>query len=348
MRPQQVHKTKTKVASGDPIVVPDRPCTDARFEVLERPYQNKEDMCMGISLPADFPAEMLAIVWIQRFEAFGPLNAYLWASKNLAELQGIDRNAMRGILLSSHGPENKLLQIMLEDIRRVGAHTCCVINKGCGFHDWVGKLGELASKKGVDIRQVQAISIDLADFDGRDKVVALHPDEQYFPDGGQADIMGSSLGMMRCPGEFAAGVLEVFTKELERSHIVEDITFIEGSSRDKIVVLSWRMCKAPAATPEQQEVSYKEAAQKLTDIIAKTTTKKLVEFGPGEFITVEDEMGSNFRVYRSGCYLNEFKGKETGTTPRPRPKGRDYDSYVGGSLFPSKRSLLCRRLLVPK
>ena len=116
---------------------------------------------MGIRLPAHFPAELLAIVWIQRFEVFGPLNAYLWATKNLAELQGIDRNAMRGILLSSHGPENKLLQIMLEEIRRVGAHTCCVINKGCGFHDWVGKLEELASNKAVDFRQVQAISVDL-------------------------------------------------------------------------------------------------------------------------------------------------------------------------------------------
>jgi hypothetical protein len=152
---------------------------------------------MGLNLPADFPPHVLAILWIQRFETFGPLLAYLWARRHKAQLQGLDTNAVRNILLSSHGPENKLLQVMLEEIGRLGPNACCVINKGCAYDDWVGKLEKLANEKGVDMRAVQAISIDLVDFDGRNRVVELPPDKQYFPDGGQADIMGSSLGMMK-------------------------------------------------------------------------------------------------------------------------------------------------------
>ena len=121
VRLQQLHKTKTstseaKVASRGPKVMPYLTCKDDRFAVLEIPYNNKEEMCMGVNLPADFPPHVLAIVWIQRVETFGPLCAYKWACTRKAELQGLYRNAVRSILLSSHGPENKLLQIMLEEM----------------------------------------------------------------------------------------------------------------------------------------------------------------------------------------------------------------------------------------
>ena len=58
-----------------------------------------------------------------------------------------------------------------------------MINKGCAYDDWVGKLDKLANEMGVDMRAVQAISIDLVDFDGRKRMVELPPDKQYLSRG---------------------------------------------------------------------------------------------------------------------------------------------------------------------
>ncbi len=211
VRLQHLHKTKTstsaaKVASISPNFLPDLTCEDDRFATLEAEYNTKEEMCMGVNLPAHFPPRVLVMCWIQRIETFGPIVAYKWACTHKAELQVLETNAVHSILLSSHGPEKRLLQILLEEIGRLRRNTCVtVVNKSCGCDDWVGELQKLAAHTRVDMGTVQIVSIDLVDFDGRHSVLELHPDKQYFPNGGQADVMGSSLVMMRCPGEFAAG-----------------------------------------------------------------------------------------------------------------------------------------------
>jgi hypothetical protein len=345
----------------------DRLPIDGRFDCLEKACDTEHQLCMSMPGNPPFSAALMIQMYLVMCETFPAASVFEWSVENQRVLMGVDKKVVCSVLSSSGGPRRagytRILYHLKAMLQEPAARDTkiVILSKGCGTALWEREFAELSKEEGVDLKDVQLVSVDMVAWDGTGgKVLQVHPDSQVWPEP-KALITTVSLSLFRAPPKQTYAIVRsLMADTMDGGYIIcsEDLAakkamallkecvlilqehglakFVEDSEVGAILVLTLKKerCQDKAAA----EVAYAAAEARVNEIVDRRTTSLLVDTCGGKKMKIVDHDGKRFRAKNSGLYVIQYDGPDEGHPPRDRLVGMP-SSYLGGSRSPAFRSI---------